>query len=324
MTLEEKIIYDYTVEDLNMTDIQKKYNIGYKKVRNALDNNNISRHIMKGRSNKKNQRILSKEEEEKVCSIYKETGKAADCEKAISAGQEVIRRCLQKYGLYRTSTEAVRQSPQNQQKYWTNNSFFSTESKEMAYIMGFIAADGSIAKNSNTIKIGLSAIDKDFLESIRKIIGGHPVKTVINNKGFEVSTWSCCSKQIKDDLEKYGIVPQKTFSLKFPKNLNKKYWIDFIRGYFDGDGCVSTAGAHAIRWQLCSATKNILEVIINFFEEEYKIPKVSIQEREGNNPLYTIQYSSVSTRKIYDFLYSEDCLFLPRKKEKFQKICDKI
>lgn len=317
--LEQLIIKDYQ-SGLTNVDIQKKYNIGYKKVRRTLERNNIPKHEIKGRPNPKNMRVLTKEEEAKVCAIYRQTGQASDCAKAISSGQDVVRRCLKKYNLYRTASEAIRQSPQNQRKYPVNDNYFSIENSKMAYLMGFIAADGTVRKDTNEIKIGLSSKDIDFLKMIKNELGGRPIKEYTTKDGFDVCSFSCTSKQIKEDLARYNIVPQKTFIFTFPKNLNKKYWIDFIRGYFDGDGSVSTAGTSAIRWQLCSATKDVLETIINFFYEEYNIPMVSIQERKGKNVLYYIQYSSVPTRKIYDILYSDGCLYLPRKKEKFEEI----
>ncbi len=45
------------------------------------------------------------------------------------------------------------------------------------------------------------------------------------------------SKKLYYALEKYGLHPNKSLTIKFPK-IPKKYLADFIRGYFDGDGCV--------------------------------------------------------------------------------------
>lgn len=123
-------------------------------------------------------------------------------------------------------------------------------------------------------------------------------------------------------MAEYNIVPEKTFTFTFPKKLGKKYWVDFIRGYFDGDGSVSTAGPHAIKWQLCSATKEPLEVISKFFEEQYNIPRPSILTEKRVNPLYILSYSSTATRMIYDILYYKDCWKLERKYKKFTEIYD--
>lgn len=134
-----------------------------------------------------------------------------------------------------------------------------------------------------------------------------------------MSSWVLTSKQIKDRLSYYNIIPQKTFTFTFPKQLKKEYWRDFIRGYFDGDGSISSAGQSAIRFSLGSATKDVLEVIIEFFEEN-GIPKPTIYIRQGKKPFYYFQYSTVPTRKIYDILYYDNCLCLPRKQEKYKEL----
>lgn len=210
--------------------------------------------------------------------------------------------------------------PQNQKKYPLNESFFDTENPEMAYVLGFLAADGTVRKNTNDVKLTLAEQDKEILEKFYKHIGGRPIKIYEDSKGYKNATWVFTSKHIKNKLAEYNVVPQKTFNFSFPKKLNKKYWIDFIRGYFDGDGSISTAGPHAIRWQLCAATKEPLETIVSFLEQEYSIPKVNIQIEQRVHPLYVIQYSSVPTRKIYDILYYQGCWKLDRKYKKFTEI----
>lgn len=215
--------------------------------------------------------------------------------------------------------------------YDKNENYFSKENHNMAWILGFIAADGSIRKDSNSIKITLSRIDKEILEKIRKEIEiTNPIKDYTTNKGFEISefVWTC--EQHKKDLEKYNIVPNKTFKIKPPYKLNREFWIDYIRGYFDGDGSVNLIknsngrGNGNLRWQLCSATPEILQWIIDFLYEEYQIPKVSIQVQKRKENLYYFQYGSKATRQIYDILYNESPMFLKRKKEHYQEILSKV
>lgn len=321
--IKNSIINEY-INGEKLTVLFKKYHTSYKTVSKILDEAGIdhSRSAQKkGVPQPKNMRILTPDEEKLVCQIYQEKKRIVDCEKAINGGQDVVRRCLQKYGLYRTQSEAIRSNPQNQRKYFVKDDYFDEENERMAYILGFLAADGCIRKDTNEIKLSLSSVDKTFLEELQVEIGGSPVSDYITNKGFAVSTWRLTSKHIKDQLRKYGIVPQKTFTFSFPKHLEKKYWRDFIRGYFDGDGSVSTAGASAIRFQVCSATPSTLETMVDFFEEQ-GIPRVSIlcDKNSRKHPLYYFQYSSISTRKIYEILYYENCLCLSRKREKYEQL----
>lgn len=258
-----------------------------------------------------------------ILDMYTVQGRGqAACAKAAGVTPPIVKKFLQKSNIkIRNFSEAATISNTRRRKYNINDTYFDKETPNMAYILGFLAADGSVSKKSNEIKIGLSAIDKDFLQSIaNELNSDRKVKEYISSNGFSCCELHFTSKRIKNKLSEYNIVPQKTFSFKFPKKLKREYWIDFIRGYFDGDGCISTAGKHAIRWQVCSATEDVLQNIVDFFYEEYHIPKVSIYEKKGINTTYYIQYSTCPTREIYKHLYTKNSLYLPRKKEKFEKI----
>ena len=296
----EIIIKEYIDNKKSITQLAKEYHHSNQSIIKVLDEYNID-HSRKTRASHTGakKRILTPEEEEIVCKIYKDTGSAANCEKVIHSGQDVIRRCLQKYGLYRTQQQVVQERGP---KYPIDESFFKEQSHDMIYLLGFLAADGTVRKNGNEIKLTLSATDVTFLEYWQKRLGGRPIKTYETQEGHKNSTWAFTSKKVKDILSEYNIVPNKTFTFTFPSKIKKEFYKDFIRGYFDGDGSVSTAGKSAIRWQLCSATKDILQKTIDFFAE-FDIPKPEIYTTHKRNTLYYIQYSSIPTKKIYDILY---------------------
>lgn len=248
----------------------------------------------------------------------------------ISSGKEfnisgyIVKKILQEYKIpIRDFAHAATVSNINR-AYNINHDYFKTESSNMAYILGFLASDGTVRKNSNQIKLTLATKDREIIEKIKEELhfDGN-INDYISGNGFFNSTIEFTSKEIKEDLKLYNITPQKTFTFNFPQRLNKKYWIDFIRGYFDGDGCISTAGS-AIRFQICSATQNVLENIVNFLYEEYSIPKVKLYIRKGLNNLYYIQYSTNPTKDIFKILYYPNCLCLDRKYKIFQNLCNEI
>ena len=238
-------------------------------------------------------------------------------------GERIVRRVLLENKIHiRSRGEAAIVSNIQRRQFNVDDNYFSTENSNMAYLLGFLASDGTVDKKNNRIKIGLSSIDKKFLMELKEELKYEgDILDYITSNGFSVSELTFTSQQIKNDLARYNIVPNKTFTFKFPKNLNKKYWIDFIRGYFDGDGSVSTAGENAIKWQICSATKDVLETIVDFFYEEYHIKKVSILEQSRkNNTLYYFQYSTNATKEIFSILYKKNSLKLPRKYLKFKEL----
>lgn len=270
-------------------------------------------------------KIPTKEEKNLIIDNYinKKYGILKSGREAGGFSERVVRRVLKEANIkIRTQAEAAQISNIKRRKFNCNDNYFSDENKNMAYLLGFIAADGTVSKSNNSIKIGLSSVDRDFLEKIRKELKiERPIFDYTTNNGYTISELQFTSPQIKDDLAKYNIIPRKTYNFSFPRNLKREYWIDFIRGYFDGDGSVSSAGAHAIRWQVCANCRDVLEVIVNFFYEEYNIPKVSIlTQLRGKNTLYYIQYSTCATREIFKYLYYDNCFCLPRKYEKYKTL----
>ena len=47
------------------------------------------------------------------------------------------------------------------------------------------------------------------------------------------------SKKMAEDLSKYGIIPNKTYTQNKLPNIPLEYMCHYIRGYFDGDGGIS-------------------------------------------------------------------------------------
>ena len=47
-----------------------------------------------------------------------------------------------------------------------------------------------------------------------------------------------CGTKIHHDLEKHGCVENKSLILQFPTTVPEELMHHFIRGYFDGDGCI--------------------------------------------------------------------------------------
>lgn len=263
------------------------------------------------------------EQKQIILQIYVQEGKSLRaCADLVGSSPGVIRRFLVEQGV-EIRSYALNKKKVDKEKV-KDKTYFSKERENanMAWLMGFLASDGSISSKNNSIKIGLSAKDKEILERIReelKLKDNH-VSSYTTSNGFDVVElrWTCA--QHKQDLARYGIIPNKTFNLKPPYELNSQYYLDFIRGYFDGDGSVSQK-QNALCFAICSATKEILEFIIEVLAM-YDVPRVKIYEdRRGKNINYYFNYSTNATKQIYNLLYQTNSnLYLKRKKDKFEKL----
>lgn len=253
------------------------------------------------------------------------------CSKKAKCSIYMVKKFLKEQNIkIRNYSEATIESNKNRAKR-VNHNYFKNENHNMAWLLGYLAADGCISGNS--IIINISTVDKEILEKIRKEVEiEREIKDRINLKGFPVSRLEWTSEEQVRDLSKYNIIPRKTYNLKPPYLLDKRYHIDYIRGYFDGDGSINLIknsngrGNGNLRWQVGGTQKEVINFIADTFEE-YGIPKTSLQVQYFNKqslPFYSIQYSSVSTRKIYNILYTDNGLYLKRKKDHYEEIMKKV
>lgn len=252
---------------------------------------------------------VADEIQNEICRLYQNGNTLIAISRKLSISDYVIKRILKEHDI-------PLRNPGNQfgRKYQLNDNYFDSQNHNMAYLLGLIASDGNVSKRDNEINIVASIIDFDFLDSIRKEIQStRPIKKYTDNNGNESCRLTFSSAHIKKVLAEYNIIPAKTKVYSFSYKLNREFWIDFIRGYFDGDGSVSTSGKDSIKWQIGAYNKDILDFVIDFFYEEYSIPKINIYKYNDKH-FYQLTYSTNATKRIWDILYTENSLYLPRKK----------
>lgn len=205
-------------------------------------------------------------------------------------------------------------------KYQMNFDYFKTWSADMAYILGLIYADGNISYNK--IKIALKKGDSYLLEEIKNKLEYegdiYYSEATCNNKKFETAILTINSIDMCEDLCKLGVVENKSLKIKFP-HIPKEYVLDFIRGYFDGDGSIEIRkqdSSHQLRTRFCSGSLEFLTELMNKLCE-YKLNPKNIYKKKNSN-CYDLAYSTKESLKIYYLLYnSKECICLKRKKDKF-------
>ncbi len=123
--------------------------------------------------------------------------------------------------------------------YSLDENFFEfINTRDKAYILGFLLADGHRTSKLFQIRLKLQERDKYILEKIKIVMGyDKPLLYSKKRKESHQNQFSLiiCSRKICDDLEKFGIVKNKTFNITIPI-IDNMLFIDLFRGYFDGDG----------------------------------------------------------------------------------------
>lgn len=134
-------------------------------------------------------------------------------------------------------------------KYIENEHYFSViNSPSKAYILGFIAADGSLVKsstgNSYYLTITIKYEDRSVLDFIQKELNSSykllEIRKISYGKEVHHIRLQFSNKIITNDLMMYGILPRKSLTMtNIIENIPVEYRDAFIIGYFDGDGSVS-------------------------------------------------------------------------------------
>ena len=123
-------------------------------------------------------------------------------------------------------------------KHPVNVDFFKKRTPIVAYVLGFIAADGNICHSGRAHVLHIASDDKDIIEKIRPLMDYEgPIYKKIRGNGKISYSLRICDMTIFLDLQKLNITERKSLTLQ-PPILNKKLVSHFIRGYFDGDGSV--------------------------------------------------------------------------------------
>lgn len=159
-----------------------------------------------------------------------------------------IRNLLRKMNIVITNKK-IRDYPRD------SNFFNIINTSDKAYWLGMFYADGTVAMKSNQITLALK--DKEHIEKFKNVI------SAVNNKIIEIKdnrflkecimyTFTIRDKQLHNALMNLGCIPNKTETLELHiPNIPEELKWDFIRGYFDGDGCISwskTGNKYYISW----------------------------------------------------------------------------
>jgi hypothetical protein len=188
---------------------------------------------------------ITKDIKETVIQLYiTEKHSLRDIAKIVGICRPTVRKILREAGVRNVYKKDIEKC-----NNLNHNYFDQIDTEDKAYFLGLLFADGNnYVKSKNrkyyTISIVLQERDKKILEKMRDTIapGYNLYFYKPKNKNCQ-NTYklSIRNKHLSDQLSSLGCVPAKSLILKFPNHnifKNKNLIKHFIRGYFDGDGCL--------------------------------------------------------------------------------------
>lgn len=205
-----------------------------------------------------------------------------------------------------------------QKIYTINDNYFENiDTPRKAYWLGMIYADGSIkkikdeleetlAEGSRRLTFGLNIDDEYMVKNLIDDLGSdhyvHHYKTLAY---FNIS-----SVKMFNDLVNHGIVPNKSYVYTFPLNVPNNLITHYVRGVFDGDGCV-TGKEKQMQVQITGNKPFcdwICKVIGKGHVTKYSDKKTVFRWRMGG-------WKQV--KWFYEYLYKDADMFLERKYDVF-------
>lgn len=181
-------------------------------------------------------------EEQDIINSYKNGLSLAKVGKQFGCDASTVKNILK---VYNVPTRNLSQARRNFLKYTINEDCFSNiNSADSAYWLGVMYSDGFITKaNQYTNYFGLTIHEKDteWLENFKEFLQyngeiKHYIAKTAYSDNTPVARLLIGNNKIVSDLEKWGVIEQKTFKIKELPQTN--FLDDFIRGYIDGDGAL--------------------------------------------------------------------------------------
>lgn len=203
-------------------------------------------------------------------------------------------------------------------KYNYNRNFFDIiDTENKIYWLGFIVADGHVYNKKHRITIRLGIKDKIQLKKFLKDIEGNNKiydEKRFNKKYKKFYLTSCLninSKQMKKALLNHIQNGFSTIPDKFKK--------DFIRGLFDGDGCIHSAGTRS-QFSIIGEP-SLIEEIQKYLIKEIRLKKTKLYKPYNTCPVIIMNYSGIKNiKKIYELLYKNAIICMDRKRDIFLEI----
>jgi len=205
-----------------------------------------------------------------------------------------------------------------------NEALLNNITPEFAYFLGYFWADGYLSKQGKTKSVLVLEIVEKDANSIKHIIDKIGIFSFwqrktdnrIDQKRQKSTIIRVSNKNLYSFLVEFNYLNKKNQSFKkileyIPIKLQKY----FIRGYFDGDGCIfSNKNEGYINF--ASTYEQDWEFLLNYLSK-FEISTYVIKRKEGGSIL--ISSKKLSIINFFKNFYSEDNIYLKRKYDKLKE-----
>lgn len=259
----------------------------------------------------------SKEEELQIVEEYR-SGISVNtlCEKYGYKGKKSILDKVKKY--YPDNYEDIIEEAKNNRTSWSWD-ISRIKNKFDAYLIGLLLTDGYIT--SDNTGFGIDLIDEDCISFIANQLKASYKKYEYSSDDKTLDKYDrqprfrvvLRKKEIVQQLERFGIVKNKTYNLQPPTLYEEEYqYLPYlIRGIIDGDGCIfENSNNKKPNLYILTASKSFAEWLKFILTTRLFLQGVSINLKKSDNEKYADLYKveifrENDIKKIQCLVYDE-------------------
>lgn len=281
---EELIAKKYQKERCTVISLAKSHRCMSKTINNALRRQNV---IIRGN------RKFADTEEIMISHIYNQGYSPQRIATSYNTSKVSITNSLKRQG--------VTLRP-NRVHFFNEQAFDNLNNEHALYWLGFVYADGNVTRYE--LRIGLSIKDLAHVRLLRLFMNSNAkirLRPNAANVGF-------ASRKLVKRLLSIGIVVGRNQFYKLKPYIPPNLIHHFIRGYLDGDGCISTNEQVVFLGQ-----PDILEFIRDELNQSVGASLNTIRQRRG---ICEISWGGINqANKIAEYLYHNATIWLDRKRK---------
>lgn len=272
-------------------------------------------------------RTYTKEETDLMIKMYKDGETYKKIADIIHTKQSKVSSYLKSmgYGKRPKNTLKYHDFLSASRKNKVDENFFDTINTELkAYWLGFLYADGYVHKKydkngkekGGSIELTLKSDDKyhiqNFLDDINSSATIADKTITLEDKKYNANRTCVSSIKMVNDLIKHGCFEKKSLILQPPTTVPEELINHFIRGYFDGDGCVCFYPENYNYTYSILGTKDFLEFIV----DKANLTSYKIISFENKKCFELRTYSKKCAEIFHNYLYENKSIYLERKYQK--------
>jgi len=304
-----EVLKEYKYTSISQKNLSKKYNICLASLQRWCYKFKVTKLVKPKVEEPKFKLIYNFENN--ICEKYKNNEKINSLMSYYNTSRHLILKLLKKNNI------EIRNNNIEQRKYTFDYDYFSKiDTCEKAYWLGFLFADGCINSFNDKTSLCLQQRDKEHIIKFCNTIQRSSDDMYFSKKTKSYNL-TLCSKKMAKDLINLGCVNKKSLILQFPDEtiISKSFVFSFIRGYFDGDGCIHllNKGLNAV---ISFVGTNIFLQKLKLILEEHGI---ICNVYKTHSQAYQLSFSSKQSVEIfYNLIYpNKNVVNLNRKHEKF-------